>query len=114
MNQDRFKFRAWNGEKMLPYLIGVSDGGPLVLDSYCGQWFDGPMDLVLMQCTGLKDKTGKLIYEGDILEGGQLVEWDEVYGCFNPFNEPDKCIDQLGLYEIIGNKYENPKLLEDE
>lgn len=82
--------------------------------------FDG-----LIQCTGLKDKNGKLIYEGDIVykkgnkdhKGNKMfstVVWCSMYAEFN-------ISDENGLHrmpsnpnnvEIIGNIYESPELLE--
>ena len=114
------KFRAWDSEqKKMADSFGLSD----IADSYdCGYFvnynFDG-VDVAyekphihLMQFTGLKDKNGKEIYEGDV------VVADVGYGTFNaevkwmhaiqlyPFNhsDPSEC-------EIIGNIYENPELL---
>jgi hypothetical protein len=63
----------------------------------------------LMQFTGLKDKNGKEIYEGDILQQGlvsggvtkNVVEWQ-----VNKFSDS-----VLLTSEIIGNIYENPELL---
>lgn len=86
-------------------------------------------DAVLMQYTGLKDKNGKEIYEGDVLGYGDTYEvvW----------NETDKFVEGTGwcvkrielnkygkhdyshlwsmttLPEVIGNIYENPELLQD-
>lgn len=85
-------------------------------------------DLVLMQSTGLLDKYGKEIFEGDILcDEGIEQESEFVYATVS-YREGmwvcDQITDELcgyggalnefnNDYSIIGNIYENPELLED-
>jgi len=72
------------------------------------------------QSTGLKDKTGKLIFEGDILQPqwgdelpGQVIYYPN-YAYFG-FTSVTKILDftetQGDEYEIIGDIYQNPELL---
>lgn len=70
-------------------------------------------------CTGLKDKNGKLIYEGDEIRKGKTtycIEWREAF-CQYIYRQVgcqavhDLCVDDANEYEIIGNIHENPELL---
>jgi hypothetical protein len=90
--------------------------------------WDGKQDLlipmsetIILQYTGLKDKNGKEIYEGDVvLNGGFykfVVSWNEKKAGFEPFCDwtfigEYSSIETTNEIEVIGNIYENPELLE--
>jgi len=76
-------------------------------------------NVVLMQFTGLNDKNGKEIYEGDIIAddtyGNYTAEWSGYYCQFllthvelDPYDLTKYKADRI---EVIGNIYENPELL---
>ena len=112
--QDRFKFRAWDNKER--YYI------PNEETNFCHgmmeYWFDKEeCPLTFEQCTGLKDKNGKLIYEGDIITGffnNNKVIWDKGRFCVDDGSE---VFDELAKLNeecvIIGNIHENPELLEE-
>ncbi|EOC0750380.1 YopX family protein [Listeria monocytogenes] len=126
------EFRAFVKEtkKMLPVTdlcfneteaVGVSGCGdpncPLCVDWYS---FD---DVVLMQYTGLKDKNGKKIFEGDIVNckffdrmvgdiTGVINFIDCVWAVSDFKNKRLYQLIDVDNIEIIGNIHENPELLE--
>lgn len=81
-------------------------------------------EIELMQSTGLRDKNGKEIFEGDILFGHagedfwEVVEFDTEEGKWIRrdiwYNSKLDLSENNEFMEIIGNIYENPELLEVE
>ena len=118
MNRE-LKFRAWQdyGEGHRYMLYDRGD-----LEEFFGAAKGDPV----MQYTGIKDKNGKEIYEGDIIVRKLPPPWDNHIAVveFNPLTAmftikredgeySDYCISDDD-WEVIGNIYENPELLKNE
>jgi len=106
------KFRAWNGEAMEYGGFGVHAGGKIIIDA--SGLTKVTEDSPVMQFTGLHDKNGKEIYEGDIVQEGLrhwTAQWNQKYLKFELTSETTSA----GMYgfsgAVIGNIYENPDLL---
>lgn len=123
--QDRFKFRVWGG-KCVGYLndyfiMGNGETG-MKFKKKLFVIFTEPKNVIFEQCTGLKDKNGKIIFEGDIVTCGDdrkwVIIWDDSFWQVKEIRQ-DCCININALtwcncdeLEVIGNIHENPELLE--
>jgi uncharacterized phage protein (TIGR01671 family) len=116
------KFRAWNGKAMEHGGFSISPSNGRIIDSCIISKVKD--DSPLMQYTGLKDKNGVEIYEGDILRGEYVVPEEHlilfmsvefITGCFcirDKFGSTNPLHEDNETTEVIGNIYENPELLE--
>ena len=133
MENREIKFRAWNKKDKIMYQniqkgFEFTDLSHYTFNEFLG-YPDGMGDChewEVMQYTGLKDKNGKEIYEGDILKWrarGEAenekviayVYWINSESCFCVGDEDAEdgyCIGDVGRYaEIIGNIFKNPNLI---
>ena len=121
------KFRAWSKEEGMINVarLDIADGS-LYKRLITGKAYDYWNDVILMQYTGLKDKNGTEIYEGDIVKYANELEngiFEVKYGSCRfyglwieaTFMDITTDLFYLGCsneLEVIGNVYQNPELLE--
>src|SRR5437764_1470652 len=131
----QIKFRAWDKElKVMRYrwlniipdsehawAWGKHDDDLQGANAHVQRYFTD----TLMQYTGLKDKNGKEIWEGDILaipnrgdwevkyvvDGFHISQGEHNYGMMT-YNSEIEADMKLQNYEVIGNIYENSDLLQ--
>lgn len=136
--EDRFKYRVHSkkheryiDENEAIYVYILPNGEIIAREQYIetnGLDADRPLhpeDFIIEFCTGLKDKKGTLIYEGDILQNIKnnkvaTVQWHGTMASFaysylvedkKATREWDYLFRAFDKFEIIGNIYETPELL---
>lgn len=126
------KFRAWDkwrDRMSVVDRIYIDTKGVRLYDDFGEYWRDFN-DIELMQSTGLKDKNGMEIFEGDIVTDGDVtsdIKYHQTlgfymigkYGFSVPFGQGvdveyfEEFADHVSkTFEVVGNVYENPELLE--
>lgn len=126
------KFRAWHNE--LGRMMSISDmwfnvdslGEIGLNDAVMNDYITvSPDEIELMQSTGLKDKNGEEIFEGDIVDykgRKAVIKWHGSYASFI-YRFVDELKERVSEwhplflayyhFEVIGNIYENKELLEN-
>lgn len=120
------KFRAWVNDHWVDWIptcktLGAYNANIIDTDGYT---FEEDNPFIVEQYTGLKDKNGKEIYEGDIVDyAGEctcVIQYEDEGARFIHRDISDDFpfgFNGLGeyngkLFEVIGNIHENPELLE--
>ncbi len=137
----QIKFRVWDKKRKQTYykihsvhFQCYNDGSSVIKSVHCNndagelinlKGLNGGNDFYLMQFTGLHDKNGKEIWDGDFIHHDNVKEPLQVYWCDATgqwklgHEEPMRYYGPLyqypnNLLEVIGSIYENPELLGEE
>jgi uncharacterized phage protein (TIGR01671 family) len=130
--EDRYLFKAKrvdDGEWVIGYIARYGHTGKekyYIIPSYASDLYSFLIDKnTICQCTGLKDKNGKLIWENDIVRVKYSDGFEEITEVayskngYSPYLNEYECEDccsycEVTEIEIIGNIFDNPELLESE
>lgn len=140
--EDRFKFRIFIKNEPIPkynrmfkvHSLHLGTNKAIISSQHGNVSIKLDSNKVLMQSTGLKDKNGKLIFEGDKIRYAEYEiediepdwEYDEIvqgikhsYPAFDLANHQFDCnglsyiFNEGWTIEVIGNIYENPELIKE-
>jgi uncharacterized phage protein (TIGR01671 family) len=137
MAQRKLSFRAWDKlRKEMNYKVLVGNTDKNDSNYTCNEIYDNSIEIwvnadektiEIMQSTGVFDKSGKEIFEGDIVsfedDPGGVVRWNSDFSCWvywecSKLNDAGEVFDWSQLrkentknYIIRGNIYENPDLI---
>ena len=124
MIDDRFKFRFWDKKEKEYFTCGDIDHKSGIFKTYpyrTYNWCFEHKNIIAEQCTGLKDKNGQLIYEGDWLKTKDgyycYVVWFDGFWWVKSLPSEAMDLEHSEFYkecEVIGNIHENADLLENE
>ncbi len=137
---DRYLFRGkrvGNGEWVEGYYVCLNVDRHFIYTGYaetdCGTYYPDCHEVIpetVGQCTGLKDKNGKLIFEGDIAKfkrfgnsrigkilfnhktAGFEFWWNVAVGAYGEKATHNANLSVCDEIEVIGNIHDNPELLE--